>query len=493
MGGGMSAGPGIQPSPASMSVAGSDANLQENVGIQETLNLTDPHLEMPEIEDPFFAAEPTSPVPTMPKPPMTTTPQNRNRPVPPPAVTPPRLPLAWQPMSEIVELDGSSLTEMVTNIVESKSWVENGGAFFLSFFNPTLDLVVSASDDIHDQIDVLFDRLRKIPVPRDSTGKLKALTAPLPLPEDVDETDENSLLDVIKNNAAITSWSDNGGNCTLTIDKNRLVVGVSASPDVHCKVSRLLTLLHRSRYESLCHQRPWQPGGNTNGLAILPILAEAQAAGSPDVQRPPKPLPEELARLAVRSEPETAVWQRTDPVGGGETIAVHRTDQRVEIIAPHLVARLQGREAAVAAPDFGLVEIGNWGETVWQLVDNQLPWMPHRSNADLARAFRIEKLSSPSGRGAGGECDIVRLRLVPRALAESAQTRIEMAFAVQGGYPVAWESYCNGKLASRLRFSRGVHVPRGRTTRLLGKMHPAASWLAGVYQDQRSTSGAYPN
>ena len=59
--------------------------------------------------------------------------------------------------------DFDSLIELITTTIQPQSWDEVGGPGSIAFFAPTLDFVLTATEEVHEQIDALFDRLRKLP------------------------------------------------------------------------------------------------------------------------------------------------------------------------------------------------------------------------------------------------------------------------------------------------------------------------------------------
>ena len=85
------------------------------------------------------------------------------------------------------------------------------------------------------------------------------------------------------------------------------------------------------------------------------------------------------------------------------------------------------------------------------MIDGWLPWLPHRSNIELARRFAIAKISnSPAS---------LRLRFGFPGLPDSAYLEVE--FSRVHGQPTAWETYVEGKLIQRLRFADIENTPLG--------------------------------
>jgi tetratricopeptide (TPR) repeat protein len=131
----------------------------------------------------------------------------------------------------------------------------------------------------------------------------------------------------------------------------------------------------------------------------------------------------------------------------------------MEIMRDDAVFRVVDDTAAIAYPDLLLVEHGKWGEAVRQLADVWLPWMPYRSNWDLARWFQVERLDREDVK----RPDLVFLRLRPAGSAEDAGTYMEAAFSRRDGLARLWEFYQNGIRTGRLRFAgaSGKDAQRG--------------------------------
>ena len=60
------------------------------------------------------------------------------------------------------EPDFDSLIEMIKSTVKPTSWDDSGGVGTLSEFENTLSLVISETEDVHEEIDLLFERLRGV-------------------------------------------------------------------------------------------------------------------------------------------------------------------------------------------------------------------------------------------------------------------------------------------------------------------------------------------
>ncbi|MFM9118104.1 MAG: hypothetical protein ACKOU6_18290, partial [Planctomycetota bacterium] len=94
---------------------------------------------------------------------------------------------------------------------------------------------------------------------------------------------------------------------------------------------------------------------------------------------------------------------------------VQRNGDRVELRTPRgLTIRLDGLHAAFAHRDWGMVELGPYAESARRTFDSLLPWLPHRSDRELASMFQIASLDLPDLKA--GE---FALQLVPEVLGDS--------------------------------------------------------------------------
>ena len=97
------------------------------------------------------------------------------------------------------------------------------------------------------------------------------------------------------------------------------------------------------------------------------------------------------------------------------------------------------------------MERGNWAEGIRQMADVWLPWLPHRTNRELARWFDVRVVAGNKKDKTHPE--LVCLRLVPPGTSQRDGTYIEATFSKKDGLPRTWESYLQGKLTGRIRFS----------------------------------------
>jgi len=363
-------------------------------------------------------------------------------------------------------IDVDSVIDMVENTIQPDAWSDTGaGQGQIAFFAPTLDFATATTEDVHDQIEALFARLRQIP----PAGGRQSNWVPAEIsglsPEAIDQADLDSLIDLIEYCIQPDHWAETGaGPGSIAPDGPRCALVVSATGEVHDSVASLFVLLRRSRYEALRGSRPWQVAEAHAGPWFgswhpAPLWTGVSLA------RLPEPRPGRLQALAVRREPPAAscVWRRKLP-GAAEIdrIGVSQSGGRMALDLPGRKVRITGDEAAIAYPELLLVEHGQWGESIRQWLDGRLPWMPHRTNAELARMFEIRTVPAAAGEK---EPDSVRLRFALPGYADGDKTYFEAAFPRKHGLPVAWEAYSGGRLTQRLRFQElgaAGGMPQGR-------------------------------
>lgn len=357
--------------------------------------------------------------------------------------------------AERFEYDTDSVISQVTATIAPETWEDVGGPGSLAFFPPTLDFVFSQTDDVHEQIEALFGTLRGMPTLWQNTemqpGEPRSVS-----PDDPWSVDIDSLISLITTTVRPYSWEDVGGPCTIAPDLPRLALVVSGDQETQDCVYNLLTMLRRSRYAAQTGTMPWEASIGAVGGAMAG--GETLNALSMDlqVQQLSEPTPDEIEALQVRREPATGIsrWQCAE--GGDESeraLEVRLGNGRLEIRRMDVVFRVVDEAAAIAYPGLRLVEHGNWGEAVRQLTDVWLPWLPHRSNRELASWFHIERLDRKDAK----RPELVFLRLRPHGSPEDSGVYMEAAFSERDGRPRVWEYYRKGQQAAGLRFMGPDH------------------------------------
>lgn len=371
-------------------------------------------------------------------------------------------------------VDASTLIDQVMWTISPTEWMDVGGRGAIDFFAPTLDLVVTASEDTHDQLAALFDQFGRLPpVFRASNGIRPARIRDIG-PQDMREIDEQAFLSLLTTHVAPTTWADVGGSGSILLDMPRLALLVRQTAAAHDELCSLLTSLRRSRYEQLRGPRPWAGAAWDDQRPLCALdLWEAvdglSALGQVDA--------EELAALAVRRQPAEGrwCWQYSGPRGASAVLSLHQTDGRAEFGFGTVVARVAGATAALGYPTLGLAEVGPWADAVRRQADIVWPWWPHRSNEELARLFVVRALDRTDEDAAR------RVRRVRFAVNGRQQApALVVAFSGEHGLPLWWEATWEGQVVARLEFEElaaGQGPPRWqRVRRLDGQGNTVAQW-----------------
>ena len=236
------------------------------------------------------------------------------------------------------------------------------------------------------------------------------------------------MINLITSTLQPDSWDSVGGAGSIDGEPSRMALVVMQTPEMQDEVAKLLTMLRRHRYEALHGNRPWE---RSSGVKTRPAAAVTLRD---DVNEPsrlsdyPNAEPGELGALQARRDPDRGTWRwrRIAPSGAQEEISVRLTLGRLQCELPKYILRTDGDAAAVAWPGLRLVELGNYAEVLRRAVDVRLPWLPHRSNRELARLFDVSEVNQEEGHGSANtsQADAVWLRMVPAA----ARSRRQLVF-----------------------------------------------------------------
>ena len=286
--------------------------------------------------------------------------------------------------------------DTITSTIAPTSWEDVGGPGSIRFFPPTLDFVLSATDDVHEQIDILFDRLRKLPVIH-GTAPACGLQPSIPAVRPTRWTSTVSI-DVITSTVRPTSWEDVGGPGSLRPDEPKMALVVSQTQANQDAVLDLLTLLRRSR---LGTAEPVSPYERPELTPAGPLLAPWPASDPPPLplSAMPQPTPEDIQALEARRSPERDrwVWRRS--------WATARSPIRSRS-AGRAGGWKSGCRTASCVPTATRRRLPGRGWVSWNLAigasrvrvaDRWLPWLPHRTNEELGQMFRASRLAAGCG------------------------------------------------------------------------------------------------
>jgi len=353
--------------------------------------------------------------------------------------------------------------EMITSTIAPVNWVDAGGSSSIEICELTLDLVVSASHQVQEEIEALLQRLRSLPVEIDTSRGARLVEEPMSHGHPGGWGGFDSLYNMITSTVHPVRWVDAGGSCSMEFDESRLAAIALADRETHRELTKLLTYLRRSRYASRHSDRPWevvQRHGLLNGYGVTQFDSDMT------MSELPHPRKEELEALAVRRRAGAGLrrWRCTLFEGNRLfDLTLKQSEDCLEFDNGARRLRARGDVAAVGYPDLTLVEFGDWGEAVRRSVDLRLPWLPHRSNTELARMFTVERLED----GSTGET--VVLRLTPAGIDPSTGTHLQATYRKADGLPVTFEAYSQGKLTGRLLFARrtgGAKTPAWQSVTL---------------------------
>lgn len=356
---------------------------------------------------------------------------------------------AGPPLEGEYVVDFDTLCENITNNIEPDGWFDAGGPGELRAFRPTLDLVVRATPTAHEEIESLLSRLRALPVVAEPRGTRLAQPR-FYRPGEIRGWELDELVELCTSTVHPDHWSDFGGTSNIAIDPYRMALVVRGTQPVHEELWSLLAQLRRSRNHRvgpLHDQRPL--AGWVHRHAELPP-ADAHELQALAARKVPQRFSLSYRIVDRRSRLQDRIALQVD----GSSRAFQWAGQDV---------RVSGPSAAVAVPDLMLVETGPWGEAALRRLDSLLPWLPHRSNDQLARRFAIQRLPDRDN----SPRDLVRIRaaLTP---AETDRNYLEIAFSTEHGLPVEWFAVVDGQPAHRLSFEglRFDPIPCWRTVRL---------------------------
>lgn len=321
----------------------------------------------------------------------------------------------------------------VDNILQQSTagkWMEidsEGGA--TSYFARSQSFVVAQTARVHQEIAQTLAGLRrhvKLPIPARTPdrswddGNVQSFEA-------LQRTLEaNIWTKWIWRDAEGGSVSPNGPTRTLTIRTTALA---------HEEIHMLLTQLRRACYlAETVHNRPTLQGIDEaspferRALTDLPRSTQARSTGTV----------EELKLLAWR-RPLNSLFQKwrstAAATGTRRDFTVHRVDPRLELTLPERVIRTEGTRAAVSYPGLALTEIDDWGDAGRQLVDAFLPWLPHRSNEELAELFDISSVEE-DGKS-------ITLRF---GFPGVADTYLQATFSKVTRQPIEWKAVAGKRL-----------------------------------------------
>ena len=339
--------------------------------------------------------------------------------------------------------DFASTIDLLQNETEGPWFDLDGIGGTVSEYPQSLCIILRQTRRVHDEIKDLLDRLRNLPPagPLMRPVRVPRITANDPAGWHLDP-----LIDLVQNETS-GPWFDLdgiGGTVSEHIPSMSLIVRQTRQN--HDDIYSLLVDLRRAR---LAAQRvtPSRTGPLDNRALIQDRMTLTDLPQLPRRDGLPAAEPDELRVLnEVRKDVAAGrqTWRRTaTAVGEPAEFSVTCAEPRFQFEIGRHVLRAEDDSAAIGYRRLTLAEIGPWGEAVRRLADGQLPWLPHRSNEDLARLFDV-RLEARDDAAA-------TLRLT---FPGNDRAYLLATYAQPDGALRSWEAHVNGALAWRIRFDR---------------------------------------
>ncbi len=334
--------------------------------------------------------------------------------------------------------------DLVKQTIAPDSWEDLSGPGCMRYFPGALSFAVRQTQSIHEEVGELLDRLRALPPAFGKEAGFKLARIPQVGPDDINNWDMNSLMNLLTNIIEPDSWEDLSGPGSVQMYAPKLVLSVRQTQDVQREIGNLLTALRRARY--LARQgRQWRSFGLAEGPWFTGVLGLTDILPGRKQSELPQPGADELAALAVLAKPPLGqqTW-RSVPSDGRppQTTIVRSSVARAEFEFDGRRVRVEADDAMVAYPGITFVERGPWGEAMRRIIDGRLPWLPHRTGRELSCLFKVTT--------EGQDDESVQLRFeLPGA---PAGTDLHVSVSRKNGLPTRWESRLDGKPVVRLRF-----------------------------------------
>lgn len=293
-------------------------------------------------------------------------------------------------------------------------------------------IMVQQTQQVHSDISNLLEQQRQAISPHRVLNRR---------PRNPTFTEMGYLQDIVEQstNARWINRDFEGGSITCT-PKNAMTI--LQTQDVHEEIDRIFTQLRRSRFitETASSRTFW------NGIDDL------SAADVPAVT----PLPRNSVMLRSEKRNDEMQWLASRKVPAGinqrwRSIAtqarrpvefqLRKRDSRLELTLPDRILRCDGPSAVVVYPGLALGEINDWGDAARLQVDFALPWLPHRSNDELAVLFDVSRVSEDANQ--------ITLRLGFPGFTDSY---LEMTISKPTGQPTKWIAVVTNQTQFELKF-----------------------------------------
>lgn len=310
---------------------------------------------------------------------------------------------------------------------------QEGGA--IQYFDPSQTLLIRQNQRVHDEIADILDQQRQLISPQVAMNRQRR-----PASKNNNSTEflHQLLYDLTGKWMII---DQEGGSIADSVSHSLTILQDFAT---HEEIENILTQLRRSRIvaATASSRTSW------DGIDDLSAIDTPSLTPLPrnSVMIRSEKTADEAQWLASRKPSGTLnqLWRSTAQSAGRTTeFGLRQQGTRLEFTLPDRTLRIEGLQAVVVYPGLALGEINDWSEAARLLVDAALPWLPHRSNEELASVFDISRVSE--------DADQITLRMGFPGLVDSY---VKATFSKQTGQPVKWVAVVADQSQYELRFDR---------------------------------------
>ncbi len=293
-------------------------------------------------------------------------------------------------------------------------------------------LLVQQSQQAHSEIAQVLDQQRQLISPR------QALNNPL---RNHVVFDTDHLQDILEQsmNAKWMYLDQEGGSITRSTKDSLTILQPQR---VHEEIDRIFTQIRRSRIisETSSSRTSWEGIDDLSTIDFPSVTPFPRNSVMPRSEK----RDDEMQWLASRKAADgiNQRWRSTATQPARKTeFHIRRHASRLELTLPHLTLRCDGPNAIVVHPGMALGEINDWAEAARLQADFALPWLPHRSNDELASLFDISRVSEDANQ--------VTLHL---GFPGTTDSYLETTISKATGQPLKWVAVVNNKPQFELRF-----------------------------------------
>ncbi|MCY2967272.1 MAG: hypothetical protein NT069_27165, partial [Planctomycetota bacterium] len=391
----------------------------------------------------------------------------------------------WFPKSQVLESswDESNVFELIDLFqatVDPAGWETLGGTASIRYSTDALGFAVRAPSSLHKKLEELIRQLQATPPSVIQRAGFRPARLS-PVLNGQNRYDFTNLIDALQSTVDSSIWDVLGGAGSIRPVESFGAIVVRQTHHGHRSVRDFFTLLHRGKFLAR-YGRPWKSDSPSDPQAILNL---AELSGSHLRANHPAPEITELAALQGRRDPVGEVVWRVRSAGpqGLIRVSFRTSEERQEFSDGSRIARLEDDQAVVAHPGLGLARTGPWAEDLRRQFDSLLPWLPHRSNDELARMFEVTETRRDE--------TTFEVRLHHPATGEG--TDLVVTFDRRTQLPVQWESWIAGQLVQRLEFADLVVVDKFPIWKTVTARDAQGNWLATWELDEaRGTAREIP-